>query len=99
MERREDKEADPCINPAHVHHEKFPDLFSQMNFSVIKYITHPTVQGAPRNRVGTEVRICGFTPASSWVFGGKLVASLDGRLPTWEMKVCFSSIFYEPVLC
>lgn len=34
-ERKEDKEADPCINPARIHHENFPALLSEMNVSMI----------------------------------------------------------------
>ena len=35
MERKEDKEADPCINPACILNEKFPALLSEMNVSMI----------------------------------------------------------------
>lgn len=61
-EKKEDEEADPHINSAHVHHEKFPDLLSEINVIIMK--SSHTLQGILQTEQGTEVRICAFTPAA-----------------------------------
>lgn len=46
------KEDDLHINPAHVHHEKSPDLLSEINMIIMKYITPCNIAGALRDRSG-----------------------------------------------
>lgn len=46
------KEDDPHIYPAHVHHEKSPDLLSEINMIIMKYITPCNIAGALRDRAG-----------------------------------------------
>lgn len=44
------KKDDPHINPAHVHNEKSPDLLSEINMIIMKYITPYNIAGALRDR-------------------------------------------------